>query len=99
MTVISFYLNVQLLHKERVFLMKYFVHAVIVCAYIVEAICTSVETGIRFAKLQNVGNGKRHAVQKIIISVNSIVTKFNVGLNAWITSDLPIWDELWVKCP
>ena len=30
MTLISFYLNVQLLHKERVFLMKYFVHVVIV---------------------------------------------------------------------
>jgi hypothetical protein len=70
--------------------MKYFVHTVIVCAYIVAGICTNVETGIHFAKLQNVGNGKRYAVQKIIISVNSIVTKFNVGLNEWITSDLPI---------
>jgi hypothetical protein len=62
MTLISFYLNVQLLHKERVFLMKYFVHEVIVCDYMVECICTKVVTGIRFAKLQN---GHREKIRQI----------------------------------
>jgi hypothetical protein len=42
MTLVSFYLNVQLLHKERVFRKKYFVHVVTVCDYMVECIYVQV---------------------------------------------------------